>query len=271
MSVFDNVAFPMTVAREKRYSSEQIKQRVGELLKVVDMQDFARRSSTQLSGGQQQRLALARALARDPQLLLLDEPLSNLDARLREQMRIELKTLQRQTGVTSIYVTHDQAEALAISDRIAVLDAGRIVQVGPPADIYEQPNSEFVATFIGKSNVLDGVVSETATPGGLHPVATALGTFACRFAAPAAAGTAIKFMIRPQYVELAAPGGTAAQNCLTAQVAQDVYLGETVEYVVRTVTGQELTLHLPPAPRLKVGEAVTLRLPPEKTVAILGA
>ena len=149
MNVYENAAYPLKVTRAHGLNAGQIREKVRGVLALVGLEDYINRPSTQLSGGQQQRLALARALTREPALLLLDEPLSNLDARLREQMRGELKRLQRETGVTAIYVTHDQSEALAISDRIAVMDEGLIMQIGPPKEIYERPTSEFVANFIG--------------------------------------------------------------------------------------------------------------------------
>jgi iron(III) transport system ATP-binding protein len=156
MSVFENVAFPLRVARNRKYSAAEIKDKVARALEMVRLGGFERRSATQLSGGQQQRLALARGLVHEPKILLLDEPLSNLDAKLREQMRFELKRLQRSLRVTTVYVTHDQAEALALSDEIAVFNQGRIVQRGNPHDIYSHPTSRFVADFIGSANFLTG-------------------------------------------------------------------------------------------------------------------
>src|SRR6266436_6146164 len=149
MSVFENVAFPLRVSRTRKYSSAEIKDKVRLTLEMVRLSGFEQRSSTQLSGGQQQRLALARGLVHEPKILLLDEPLSNLDAKLREQMRFELKHLQRTLRITTVYVTHDQAEALALSDEIAVFNAGRVVQRGTPQEIYRKPGSQFVADFIG--------------------------------------------------------------------------------------------------------------------------
>jgi len=172
MSVFENVAFPLRVARTRKYTSAEIKDKVRQALEMVRLGGFEHRSSTQLSGGQQQRLALARGLVHEPKVLLLDEPLSNLDAKLREQMRFELKHLQRTLRITTVYVTHDQAEALALSDEIAVFNAGRIVQRGSPQDIYSHPASRFVADFIGSANFLAGSVTQEAEPDGLACVAT---------------------------------------------------------------------------------------------------
>ncbi len=154
MTVFGNVAFPL---RLKKLPAETIKKRVGELLELVHLEGLAHRYPRELSGGQQQRVALARALAREPDVLLLDEPLSALDAKIREELRGELKRLQRRLGTTSLYVTHDQEEALALSDRIAVMHAGKIEQVGTPTEVYEHPKTLFVARFVGSSSLLEGV------------------------------------------------------------------------------------------------------------------
>jgi iron(III) transport system ATP-binding protein len=155
MTVFDNVAYPL---RLQKLDRRTIEARVREVLEMVALRGLERRFPAQLSGGQQQRVALARALVRRPEVMLLDEPLSNLDAKLREQMRFELKELQRRMGVPILYVTHDQAEAMALSDRVAVMNAGRIVQVGPPLEIYSHPADPFVADFMGLMNFLPGTV-----------------------------------------------------------------------------------------------------------------
>jgi iron(III) transport system ATP-binding protein len=160
MTVFENVAFPLRVAKDQRYHRDEINRRVDEALESVDLLALKGRSATRLSGGQQQRVALARAIVRKPRLLLLDEPLSNLDAALREEMRKELKRLQAQIGVTTVYVTHDQTEALEMSDRIAVMQHGRIVQLARPQDIYRNPSNAFVAGFVGSTNWLKGIARE---------------------------------------------------------------------------------------------------------------
>src|SRR5438874_3555328 len=171
MNVQKNVAFPLEVLpRKKRPSRSEIRQRVERALAVVKLDHLASRQATDLSGGQQQRLALARALVMEPPLLLLDEPLSNLDAKLRENMRFELKRLQRELGITGVYVTHDQVEALAMSNRVAVMREGKLEQVGHPRDVYERPQSRFVADFIGTSNFIDGVVE--AVEGGQFRIKT---------------------------------------------------------------------------------------------------
>src|SRR5438445_3446129 len=156
MTVAENVAFPFTVARNRRYSRADVEEGVRRALAIVDLDGFQQRPSTRLSGGQQQRVALARAIVHEPRLLLLDEPLSNLDAQLRDEMRGELKRLQSKIGITTVYVTHDQSEALALSDCIAVIDQGRITQIGSPHDIYFRPVNPFVARFVGATNLLAG-------------------------------------------------------------------------------------------------------------------
>src|SRR5919197_726677 len=159
MTVFDNVAYPLRVRRVPR---DVVRDKVEKTLALVGLKGYASRAATQLSGGQQQRVARARAIVFEPRLLLLDEPLSNLDARLRIHMRAELKHLQRQTGITSVFVTHDQAESMALADRIVVMNQGRIEQVGSPAEIYERPRSRFVSEFVGSINVLQGEVAQVS-------------------------------------------------------------------------------------------------------------
>ena len=203
MTVFENAAYPLRVSRTRRYSRDEIARRTTDVLERVGLAGFAARSATQLSGGQQQRLALARALAREPRLLLLDEPLSNLDAQLRDQMRVELKRLQRETGVTAVYVTHDQTEALAISDRIAVMREGRIVQTGTPKEIYHRPNCEFVANFVGRSNLLRGVLPQSTTGDETAPVRTSSGDIACWFFESLPAGANVAVLVRPENIAIA--------------------------------------------------------------------
>ena len=162
MSVFDNVAFGL---RRKGVDKGEIARRVGEILEIVDLAGREKRRPRELSGGQQQRVALARALVNRPKALLLDEPLGALDLKLRQAMQVELKRIQREVGITFVYVTHDQGEALTMSDRIAVMNDGRVEQLGTPRDVYERPATKFVAGFIGTSNVLSGTVDRVRRPG----------------------------------------------------------------------------------------------------------
>jgi iron(III) transport system ATP-binding protein len=266
MTVFENAAYPLRVSRTRRYSRAEITKRTSDVLELVGLAGFASRSATQLSGGQQQRLALARALAREPRLLLLDEPLSNLDAQLRDQMRVELKRLQRESGVTAVYVTHDQTEALAISDRIAVMREGRIVQTGTPKEIYHRPNSEFVANFVGRSNLLRGVLPQSTTHDQTARVSTSSGDIACVFFQPLAAGANVAVLVRPENIVIAASGSAETENRLAGIILRETYLGETVEYLVSTAAA-EILVRAPsggPAP----GDEVSLFFSARHALAI---
>jgi len=266
MTVFENVAFPLRVSRGKRYSAVEIRERVSRMLDMVQLGDFARRAATQLSGGQQQRLAFARGLVHEPAILLLDEPLSNLDAKLREQMRLELKRLQRTLGITTVYVTHDQAEALALSDEIAVFNAGRVVQRGTPHEIYRAPNSQFVADFVGSANFLPGMAG--ASDGGLTLVDTAHGVMRCRFAEPIGAGAKVLLTARPEDIILYAGAAPAGVNVLKGTIANRVFLGEVVDYIV--ALGDREWRARARADDFQIGQAVAIGVPPEKCVGLPG-
>src|SRR3984957_10919384 len=200
MSVYQNAAFPLEVRRRKP-DRKEIADRVMRVLRAVALDDLADRAATKLSGGQQHRLALARALVMEPQLLLLDEPLSNLDAKLRERMRFELKRMQRELALTTVYVTHDQSEALALSHEIAVMSEGRIVQIGSPRDIYERPRNKFVADFVGTANFLDAVVVAAEAEGRCR-VRAALGELDVQCVEHLTADDAVVVSVRPEDVEL---------------------------------------------------------------------
>jgi iron(III) transport system ATP-binding protein len=273
MNVFENAAYPLKVTRGHGLSSAQIREKVRGTLALVGLEEFINRPSTQLSGGQQQRLALARALTREPALLLLDEPLSNLDAQLREQMRAELKRLQRETGVTAIYVTHDQSEALAISDRIAVMENGLIKQIGSPKDIYERPTSEFVANFIGTTNLLRGLLKSDADAGSVGLIETRLGPLTCSFTADVAASPAVGVVIRPENVVIEPAGGSVAgtlpdTNCCEGTVVSETYLGEIVEYETR-IGEETILVRIKPGKPIAPGDAVAIHFPPSQTLALI--
>jgi iron(III) transport system ATP-binding protein len=257
MNVFQNAAFPLEVGA-RRLSRAAIRDKVMRVLTAVQLDGFADREATKLSGGQQQRLALARALAMEPQLLLLDEPLSNLDAKLRELMRFELKRLQRELGITTVYVTHDQSEALALSHSIAVMSEGRIRQIGPPRDIYEKPANRFVADFVGTTNFIDG---EMLAPGrartGIGDVDIAPGELR--------PGERVVLSVRPEDVELSEtrPGGA---NVWQGRVDQKVFLGEFVDFQVKL--GERILLsRRHPSLRTPIGDPIFVKLHPEKCVA----
>src|SRR5215831_16163260 len=206
LTVFDNVAFGL---RLRRLPKNDIADRVDRILQLVDLSGMAARFPVQLSGGQQQRVAIARSLVLEPRILMFDEPLSNLDFKLRIQMRGELRDLQRRLGKTSIYVTHDQTEALALSDRIAVLSHGRIEQIGTPAEIYERPASAFVAEFIGSSNMLRGRIIERGETGTIVATETGL-RLRCRPEPEGEVESAeVPVLLRPERIHVEAPGGTA--------------------------------------------------------------
>ncbi len=228
-TVAGNVAFGL---EERKTPRAEIKRRVEEALAAVRMSDLAERRITQLSGGQQQRVALARALVVRPRCLLLDEPLSNLDAKLRVELRSEIRRVCRESQLTSIYVTHDQKEALSIADRIAVLDKGRIRQVGTPEEIHRRSATKFVAGFMGETNFIPGVITANAT------VATSLGEIEA--ANPGPSGDRVTLSIRPESWRLRAE--PESRNCIKGRIDQSVYLGEMAEHTF-LVEGRELKIY----------------------------
>jgi iron(III) transport system ATP-binding protein len=263
MTVFDNVGFPLQVRkRAERPNKAEIADRVGRVLEVMELGHLADRQATKLSGGQQQRLALARAIVTQPPLLLLDEPLSNLDAKLRESLRFELKRLQRELGITSIYVTHDQVEALALSSHIAVMRQGKVVQLGKPREIYTNPNSRFVAEFIGTSNFLNGTIA--GHDGDCVTVDTSEGRLRVRSATAVPVGSEAIVSIRPEAVEISLTGsdGTAA-NEWTGEVVNRAFLGDSVDHVVK-VGKAEVRNRSNPHVSIEPGTTVHLRMDPDQ-------
>jgi iron(III) transport system ATP-binding protein len=224
-SVADNLAFPLILRKMGKAERDE---RIREALGLVEMLPYADRFPFELSGGQQQRVALARALVYRPPLLLLDEPLSNLDAKLRERARVWLRELQERLNVTTIYVTHDQAEALAVSDRIAVMSMGRMRQLGSPREIYERPADSFVADFIGSSNFLDAKLVQNGADAA--QVRLADGTELTTPPGRAAKDDSVVVAVRPERVEVVSEMGP---NCMRVMVEQKVYLGSVWQYVVR--------------------------------------
>jgi ABC-type Fe3+/spermidine/putrescine transport system ATPase subunit len=239
LNVYRNVAFGL---EERRVSKSETKSRVEEALAMVRMEGLGTRKINQLSGGQQQRVALARALVIRPRCLLLDEPLSNLDAKLRIEMRSEIRRICKDFGLTAIYVTHDQKEALSMADRMAVLDAGRLAQVGTPEELYRRPASAFVAGFVGETNLIPG--TQAFVSGENHYVRTAFGDLAARVVAPdwkPQPGEAVTLSIRPECLSLSPT--PPVQNGIAGTFEDSVYLGEIAQYTLRPA-GQETPLHL---------------------------
>ena len=260
LNVFDNVAFGLRRARRPK---AEVKQRVGQALELVQLSGYERRKSSQLSGGQQQRVALARALVLNPAVLLLDEPLGALDAKLRKALQIELKALQQEVGITFLYVTHDQEEALTMSDRLAVMNAGHVEQVGAPQDVYEDPETLFVADFLGVSNLMEARIVSS-------------GAGACKVAVDGyeleTRGTdlnitgAAKIVIRPELVELEEHGAPSGQNRIPGMVERLVYVGSAVQVIVRAATGdslQALVQNTGKGPSFEQGTPVQVHLPPD--------
>jgi putative spermidine/putrescine transport system ATP-binding protein len=240
MTVFDNVAFPL---RTRRLAGPEVARRVGQSLDAVRMSGLDGRYPRQLSGGQQQRIALARALVYRPSLLLMDEPLGALDKKLREEMQSELKSLQRELGMTTLYVTHDQQEALALSDRIAIMNGGDLVQVGAPLALYEHPATDFVAGFLGDVNLVDGVVAEGAR-GPVRIRITEDLEVSILAGPPVAAGKRVRLTIRPERLEIATtgPGGP---NGWRGRVREVAFYGELVRYGVDVPPGLVLKVTRP--------------------------
>jgi iron(III) transport system ATP-binding protein len=269
MNVFQNVAFPLQVRRMGR---KAISEKVMRVLESVQLAELRDREATKLSGGQQQRLALARALVMEPQLLLLDEPLSNLDAKLRDRMRSELKRLQRELNLTTVYVTHDQSEALALSHEIAVMNDGRVVQVGTPREIYEQPKNQFVADFVGTTNFISGTVTAAEDSNGRCLVGCGLGPLKVQGSQGVAKDTAVIVSVRPEDVELSEHPPTAADgdNVCKAVVTAKDFLGEHLDFQVK-VGDVVLLARAHPSLRTPVGDAIYLRMKAEKCIAIPSA
>ena len=238
MTVFENVSFPLTVAggRDRR----AIREKTMATLDLVGLADTASRSATALSGGQQQRVALARALVREPRVLLLDEPLSNLDAQLRERMRGEIREVQQKLGITAVYVTHDQSEALAISDLVMLMDQGNIVEMGQPQQIYRYPKAAFTANFIGVANALTGIVEGTGPDGG-PVVRTEEGTIACPPGQAVAQGDRVRVFLRPENFVLSRKRHSDA--AWTGTVRFSIYQGDAWDYHV-DVGGEQIRVRV---------------------------
>jgi spermidine/putrescine transport system ATP-binding protein len=266
MDVFSNVAFGL---QRRGMERQSIQQRVAEALEMVRLEGMERRRPNELSGGQQQRVALARALVLEPKVLLLDEPLAALDLKLRKQMQYELKSLQRRLGISFVFVTHDQEEALTMSDRVVVMSQGHIEQLGYPQEIYERPRTEFVAGFIGDSNILDAVVESSAEEVSILKINQAVFSVQGNGVKP---GDRVKVMIRPEKIRLLAD---SASGLLQGRIDSAMYLGEATQWKIIADSGQELTVleqNSEPARAVesRVGQAVSLNWEADSAVLLRG-
>ena len=251
MSVAANVGFGL---KQAGMAKADVAARVEEMLQLVQLDGFARRKPHQLSGGQQQRVALARALAPNPKLLLLDEPLGALDRKLREQTQFELVAIQEKVGVTFIVVTHDQEEAMTLSTRIGVMDAGRIVQIGKPEEIYEYPANRFVADFIGSVNLFEGHIVETGADGTIVESEEAGGRFYVEAAVEADSGTACAIAIRPEKIRLLAEAPSEIENAVTGRIDEIAYLGNQSIFQVALANGRMVRVTRPNLTRTRQTE-----------------
>jgi putative spermidine/putrescine transport system ATP-binding protein len=266
MTVFDNIAFGLV---ERKLSRTEIKRKVDAALAQVGMSGFENRYERELSGGQKQRVALARVLVIEPEILLLDEPLSALDKKMREEMKFWIKDIQKSIGITTIYVTHDQSEALTMSDRIAVMDQGRVLQIGSPVEIYEQPSSRFIAEFIGESNLMKGSISAqngemcTVNIGTLSvPASLSKNTVVT-------SGQEVVVLIRPEIIRLI-PLNADETPMLTGTVLESIYQGSVVRYRIGAL-GQQLMVEIanrPDLPRIHSGDDIALYWNAECAVVI---
>jgi iron(III) transport system ATP-binding protein len=269
MTVFDNVAYPLSV---RGVAKPEIRERVAQALRLVEMERFADRPAPALSGGQQQRVAIARALVFEPEVLLLDEPLSNLDARLRTQMGDEFRALQRRLKITTLYVTHDQEEAMALSDRVVVMQRGRILQVGTPETVYRRPASREVAAFFGTPNLIEATVTACRPVGNGDYRLTidgAGGQGDCRAGRAFRQGEIVLVMVRPEDVTLGAANAPAATGQLAWQgkVVDGVYRGPRRSLTVETA-GPRFTVESPATRAMAMGEAVTLLIDADNSWAL---
>jgi len=268
MTVFDNVAFPLVRGAAARVSRSEVKERVNNALRLVQMDGFGDRPAPLLSGGQQQRVALARALVYEPKVLLLDEPLSNLDAKLRQGMRLELRELVTRLHVTTIFVTHDQEEALVLADRIAVMQNGLLKQIGSARDVYLRPTNGFVAQFVGDANVFSGQVEKIPSNGGMGVVQSPIGPLSCWLPKSMGVNEKVTIMFRPESPVLHDKTHRDAPNVFPGSVKRVVFVGSRLHCDIEIgsvlihgempswfeiSTGQEINVELPPA-RLQISQ-----------------
>jgi iron(III) transport system ATP-binding protein len=264
MTVFQNLAFPLQVPERRRnYTRRQIADAVARVLHVVDLAGYEDRKATQLSGGQQQRLALARAIIIEPPLLLLDEPLSNLDAKLRERMGVELKRLQNDIGITCVYVTHDQSEALALSHSIAIMNGGQVIQIGSPREVYQRPQDNFVAEFVGTTNFVPAEVMGTGRSPGFVVLSTPMGRFEVPSDEAWDAGRSVQLSIRPEYLQvgLEPTGGVQWEGTVETPIFYGFY-----QVAELRIGNEQLQARVNPALDLAPGTKVYVSVDPGRCV-----
>lgn len=268
MDVFGNVAFPLKACKEK-ISRKEIREKVRKALVLVRLEGLEKRPAPQLSGGQQQRLALARALVNEPQLLLLDEPLSNLDAKLREEMRIEIKEVVKKFNITTFYVTHDQIEALAMSDTLSIMNNGRLIQTDSPAVIYRKPKNKFVASFIGTSNQFEGSVEDRPDGRGSVNIRTTLGTIRCRLSEGVNMSelSTVIVHVRPEDIRLFHERPPDQENVFEGKIATKLFLGDSLDCRV-LVSDTLVRLKLDNTAQVSEEDRVFIQLSPESCLAI---
>lgn len=255
MTVFQNVAFPLTQGY-RRIARNLVAERVRHALKLVQLEGLSERPATDLSGGQQQRVAMARAMVTEPKILLMDEPLSNLDARLREQMRVELKKITRSIGVTTLYVTHDQAEALSLGDKVCVMNEGEILQVGAPQEVYTQPKTLFVAKFVGEMNLIKATVSDRGE------ILSPLGKLRCRVPSDFSSGKEVTLAIRPEHLTLRPLAEEPAEG-VRGTIMTKNYLGDAALLEVE-ISGTPLMVKLAGDANYQVGQEALVVVPPDR-------
>jgi iron(III) transport system ATP-binding protein len=263
MNVFDNVAYPLQVRNEPKV---EIKRKVERTLRFVQLEGFENRPATKLSGGQQQRVALARALVPEPKVILFDEPLSNLDAKLREETRKELRSFLTKLKITAVYVTHDRMEALSLSDVIAVMKAGRIMEIGTPKEIYFSSGQQFVVDFVGRTNLIEGKVIRIENDGVL--VSTAIGTITCKTLSAPPMGSSVTVSIRPEFLKVIAKDCGKERNTFRGRVESLVFVGEAYEGEIK-VGETRLITKIAPTTSIKEGEEIGLHVDPEYCSVLL--
>jgi ABC-type Fe3+/spermidine/putrescine transport system ATPase subunit len=271
LRIGDNVAYGL---RARKVPEKEIAARVARALKLIQLDGYESRWPHQLSGGQLQRVAIARAVVIEPHVLLLDEPLSNLDAKLREDTRVEVRELVKRLGITTVYVTHDQLEALTMSDVVAVMDQGHIVQEASPTEIYRAPKERFVANFIGLTNFLEGHVTHAPNGAGPHGsigmVETKSGILSCIVPSTAKVGDAVTVVVRPEDIALNTGNSQPGDNLLEGRVAAALFMGEAMEYQVELPGSAVMRLKLHASNQVTRGDTIRMQIPPGQCRALMG-